>query len=380
MKNIINNLVRSGRLARAVLALGIILTGAQTLQGLTRVRDIARPLGERTNKLWGWGIVVGLNGKGDGGDMLMTARPLMTLMQKMGNPPTSVDELKNAKNAAWVMVTAELPRNGVRNGDTIDVKVACVGKASSLAGGILLNTPLISSYYGDNNVYAWAQGLVSMPDATNLTTGVVKDGAIMEMDFIYGYTEEDIDGRTYFDLILEEDQASWQVAHAVAMFIDDMITTPGALQNGEEFDNEINSNEKRTALALDPRCVRVYIPNKQADNPAGFISRVMRVVVDLPDPEATIVVNERTGTIAITGNVEIAPCSVTVTGMMIRIDPQMEQQQTEWSKFDTIKEGSGKLDDLVTALEQLNVPVKQKIEAIYALRRAGVLRARVIVE
>ncbi|MCK5272877.1 MAG: flagellar basal body P-ring protein FlgI, partial [Sedimentisphaerales bacterium] len=110
------------------------------------------------------------------------------------------------------------------------------------------------------------------------------------------------------------------------------------------------------------------------------ISQVMRMVVDLPDPEATIVINERTGTIAITGNVEITPCSVTVTGLMIRIDPQIKPQQTQWSKFDTIKEGTAKLDDLITALDQLNVSLKQKVDAIYALKDAGSLRARIKVK
>ena len=65
------------------LIMGLILALATPVGALTRVRDIARPLGERTNKLWNLGLVVGLNGKGDGGDVLITARPLMTLMQKM---------------------------------------------------------------------------------------------------------------------------------------------------------------------------------------------------------------------------------------------------------------------------------------------------------
>ena len=374
MKNRTNNLTHiHGLLTLFIMAL-VIVTSAIPAGGLTRIRDIARPLGERTNKLWNWGLVMGLNGKGDGGDVLITARPLMTMLQKMGNPPLHLDELKNAKNVALVIVTAELPRNGVCSGDEIDIKVSCMGKASSLDGGILVMAPLRSANHSDNTIYAWAQGQVSIPNTDNPTTGIIKNGAVMEIDFLHNFVDQDVNGRSYFDLIIDEDLAGWQTAYEIALRIND-INAPSALQAGSGLD--IGADVQSIAVAHDPRNIRIYIPEKRAGNPAGFISQVMRMVVDLPDPEATIVINERTGTIAITGNVEITPCSVTVTGLMIRIDPQAKAQQTQWSKFDTTKEDTAKLDDLIAALDQLNVSVKQKIDAIYALQAAGSLRARI---
>ncbi len=377
MKDKTDNLTHTRSLLTLFVTALVIMASAVPAGGLTRIRDIARPLGERTNKLWNWGLVMGLNGKGDGGDVLITARPLMTMLQKMGNPPLHLDELKNAKNVALVMVTAELPRNGVCSGDEIDIKISCMGRASNLDGGILVMTPLRSANHADDTIYAWAQGQVSIPNTDNPTSGIIKNGAVMEVDFLHSFVDQDANGRAYFDLIIDEDLSGWQTAYEIALRIND-INAPTAFQADASLD--IEAGTPPIAVAHDPRNIRIHIPDKRAGNPAGFISQVMRMVVDLPDPEATIVINERTGTIAITGNVEITPCSVTVTGLMIRIDPQIKPQQTQWSKFDTIKEGTAKLDDLITALDQLNVSVKQKIDAIYALKDAGSLRARIKVK
>ncbi len=184
------------------IALTIILTVLLTTQpagALTRIRDIARPLGERENTLMGWGLVVGLNGTGDGGDVLITARPMLTLLQKLGNPPAGLEDLKNAKNVAIVMITARLNRNGVRSGDQIDVTVSSPGKASSLAGGMLLPTPLQSTNIKDDRVYAWAQGPISIPDNAHPTHGQVKSGADIEYDFFNHFVSQDeIGKRTFF--------------------------------------------------------------------------------------------------------------------------------------------------------------------------------------
>ncbi len=361
---------------------------------LTRIRDIARPLGERNNKLLGWGLVVGLDGTGDGGDVLITARPLLAMLQKLGNPPQSVQDLKQAKNVAVVMVTAEMGRNGNLNGDKIDVRVSSLGKAKSLAGGNLLPCPLRSSNMQDDSVYAWASGAISLPDKNHKTAGVIKGGAEIEDNFVYSYISRDeVTGEYYFDLVLDDDQANWQSAKAVAMEIEAMNTVPGS--NQEQVAVAGAMGYERSAYAISPRDVRVKVPDKQALHPADYIARVMNLVVDLPNPEATIVINEKTGTIAITGNVEITPCTVHVPGLVIRIagdkatpsgaagagvNGQPVVKQSEWSRFDTTGSKRNDIDDLTAALDQLNVPVQEKINAIYALRDIGALRARIIKE
>jgi len=361
----------------------IILSAGRPAQALTRIRDIARPAGERTNMLTGLGLVVGLDGNGDGGDLLITARPLMSLLIKMGNPPTSLEELKKANNVALVAVTAELGRNGVRNGDKIDVQVSSIGSAKSLAGGNLLMTPLRSTRIEDDRIYAWAQGSMSIPDPQHKVNGVVKNGADIEIDFIHDYHDYDNNGQAYFDLVLDEDQDSWQAARILAMTINEMTVAPGAGLGGNFGDEDVIA--QRCAVVLDPRNIRITIPVRQADDPASFITRVMNLVVDLPEPEATIYINEKTGTIAFTGNVEIAPVVVHVNGLSVRsIEPPPQPQpgqplvnESQWSKFDTATEAAGKINDLISVLDQLNVPIQEKINAIYALRDAGALRARI---
>jgi len=356
--------------------------GTQRLGGgLTQIRDIARPLGERNNKLIGDGIVVGLNGTGDGGDALVTIRPLMAMMEKMGNHVQDVKDLKNAKNVAYVFVTAELGSNGVRNGDKIDVQVHRVKSAKSLDGGTLMLSFLRSSNHEDDRILAIAQGPVTIVDPANPSNGVVKNGADIEPDFFHHYVDTDPrTGRKTFTLVLQDELASFQLAKTVAEIINEEMALPGQ--------NDQNLFTEPTAHAMDPRNVQVLIPESQGDNASQFIARVMSLPIELPDPEACIVVNTRTQTIAITGNVEIAPAIVHVNGLSIQIvnpEPQPSEDRpmvtkSQWSRFDTSGSPGVKITELIKSLDQLNVPSEQKINAIFALERTGALRAKIVRE
>jgi flagellar P-ring protein FlgI len=363
----------------AALLLGWLL--CNSVWGLTRIRDIARPLGERSNQLHGAGLVVGLNGTGDGGNSLIMTRPLEVYLRNLGNP-ISIEELKNAKNIAYVHVTAELGRSGVRNGDKIDVQVSSMGSAKSLAGGQLIVTALRSMSLDDENVYAIAQGAVEIVNLEIPTAGVIKAGATVEYDFLHQYVEYDREGHAIFTLVLDEDQADFQTAKAVEMIINEETALPGE-KTGTDRTAELYADQ--TAFALDAKNIRVIIPEKQAQHPSLFIARVLNLPVDLPEPEATVFINEKTGTIAITGNVEIAPVTVHVNGLQITMmNPAAQNalpvQQTEWTSFDTTNSGGIKISDLTNALDRLNVPAREKIRAIYAIHQAGALRARIVKE
>ena len=157
------------------------------------------------------------------------------------------------------------------------------------------------------------------------------------------------------------------------MLIDEEFTPPG-VQMGQAGSNE------PTAVILDPKNIQIRIPAKQAATSAMFIARVMALPVELPEPEATVVINRRTGTIAITGNVEIAPVVVHVDGLMIRVlNPSAAGQQPnprEWTPLNTTGEGSVGLNELIDALDQLHVPFESKVNAIYAINRAHSLLGR----
>jgi len=371
-------------LSRVVVFFLVVVLSSQAF-GLTRIRDIARPLGERDNALTGLGLVVGLKGTGDGGDVLVMARPLLTMLQKLGNPPVSLNDLRSVKNVALVSISAKLGRNGAHNGDKIDVTVSAIGKASSLAGGFLFPVPLQSTDIENDSVYAWADGPITIPDEDYPTTGKVANGGVVEVDFQHNYVcRDEVSGKYYFDLVIEDDQANWQTAKAIATEIKDINTVPGAGMM------ENVAAEDRSVTVFGPRTIRVWIPDSQikSQNYAGYIGRIMGLTVNLPDPEATIVINEKAGVIVITANIDISPCAVTVEGMNIRIItpkpvPQADKPimtESEWAKYDTAGENTAEINALIEALDQLRRPVKQKMDVIYELKKAGALRARIKVE
>jgi len=370
---------------KAITAVFTLLSVCATSQGLTRIRDIAHPWGERVNQLHCLGLVVGLNGTGDGGDSLITTRPLREMLLKLGNPAT-VEELKSSKNVALVQVTAEIGRNGAREGERIDVRVASLGNAKDLSGGQLLMSFLRSANPDDDRIYAVASGEVTIPDGANKVMGVVKNGGVLEANFFHDYVEYGENGEASFTLVIDDSHADWQTAKNIAMTIDQELSAPGI-----EYQQEESLDSRPMAMARDAKNVLVRIPRSRVNKSQAFIADIMNIQLDLPEPVAVVVVNRKAGTIAITGNVEIAPVSICVDGLMIRItEPAADAEQglpnaprvrqSEWAKFDTEKTATTKLDMLIEALDQLKVPVQQKINAIYAIEQAGALRGSVRTE
>ena len=137
------------------IAILILLTLAGNLYGAkTRLKDILTVKGVRENPLIGYGLVIGLNGTGDGGGEITTSS-LLRMFNKLGlNPQQEI----SSKNVAAVIVTAKLPPFS-RIGQKIDISVSSIGDAGSLAGGVLLVTPLKS---GDEKIYAVASGNISI--------------------------------------------------------------------------------------------------------------------------------------------------------------------------------------------------------------------------
>lgn len=363
----------------------LIILLAAPVFAMTRIRDVARPMGERTNRLHGLGLVIGLNGTGDSADSLVAVGPMRELLQKLGNP-VSIEDLGGMQNTALVQVTAEIGRNGAREGDRVDVEVASLYDAQDLTGGTLTMSFLRSSNAADDRVYAVAGGSVTVLNPDNPRSGVIRGGADMEADIFYQYVHYNRQGEGTFTLVLDEEQSNWQSATYLAMIIDQELSAPGASYS--EMSNMNSAMREPMAIAIDARNVLVRIPRSRLDRPADFIANIMGIVIpDLPEPEATVVINQRAGTIAITGNVEIAPVSVCVAGLLIRIEQQpngasvpVGPNATSWAQFDTEEVGGTKIDDLIDALDQLNVPIEQKIEAIYAIERAGALRATLIAQ
>jgi len=261
------------------------------------VRDITSVQGVRDNLLVGYGLVVGLRGTGDTQQTIFTVQTLANAMQKMGvliTPGTVV-----VKNVAAVFVTASLPPFA-RPGAKLDVTVGSVGDARSLDGGVLL----MSALHGpDGQVYAEAQGPLllggySAGSGTNrkevngANTATIPDGAIIERD-----TAVDLSGFKTVSLLLHNPDfaTATDIAEAV---------------NGEFG--------KLVATALDSRRVDINVADATSQTVPQLIARVQNLTLKVHSP-ARIIVNERTGTIVMGGNVKLSPVSVIHGSLSIQV-------------------------------------------------------------
>jgi flagellar P-ring protein precursor FlgI len=363
---------------RLVLIIAILMLATAPSAFAVKVADITRIGGARTNVLIGQGLVVGLRGTGDGGAFMPAIRPLAALLAKFADPST-VAELANAANIAIVQVTATVPPNGVRNGDHLDVTVSSIGAATSLHDGRLFVTPMVGPtgqpfipHDPDGNPlkpipFALAEGAVVVEDPSTPTGGVVKGGAVMEVDLPAKY----IDNAGRFTLILDDPSASWTTASTIAKLI-----------------NEAGDTGETIAIALDPKNVVVTIPSTERERPDSFISAVLRLPVPMLPTEAKVQINEKTGTMIVTGDVEISPVVISHRGLTITtITPAPVPSprnpiigDKEMIPIDTTNAGGAKLQDLANAFDQLKVPAEDRITIVKELYKTGKLHAKLIVE
>jgi flagellar P-ring protein precursor FlgI len=343
----------------------ILLLALSPMAQAVKIADITRLDGQRSNILTGLGLVYGLKGTGDGGDFMPAVKPLVEMLRKF-NDPATVADLTKVQNIAVVSLIATVSKNGVRQGDKLDVYVMSLGDAASLNGGRLFVCPMQGSI-PDGGVYALSSGPITIEDPSTPTVGVVKNGCVMEVSLQQKYVSN---GK--FKLILEDPAASWTTSSLIARTI-----------NGAE-----SEDGETIAVAIDPKEVDVSIPFAERDRPDGFISRVEQLTVPMIPSEARVQINERTGTLIVTGDVEISPVVISHKGLTITTvapPPTPTAANPVVSKkdviaIDTVGGGNAKLQDLVNALEELKVPVEDRITIVKELYKTGKLHAKLIVE
>jgi flagellar P-ring protein precursor FlgI len=262
-----------------------------------RIKDVASVAGVRSNQLVGYGIVVGLNGTGDG-NVAATLQSMQSMVSRFG---MNIDAGSlNAKNAAAVMVTAELPAFA-KPGQKIDITVATLGGAKSLVGGNLLMTPLVGA---DNETYAMAQGNlavgglgVSGANGSSVTVNVPTVGRIP------GGASVERTVATPFEsmpaLMLNLNTPDFSTAQRVVDAIDKSMG-PG------------------TASALDAATIKVTAP-RDVNQRVSFMAAVQDIKVDQAAPPARVIVNSRTGTIVIGDGVFLTPAAVSHGSLTVRI-------------------------------------------------------------
>lgn len=342
-----------------------------------RLKDIADVEGVRGNQLFGFGVVVGLNGTGDGNNSEFTTKSLSNMLERMG-VSVSADDIK-VKNIAAVMVTATLPAF-VRPGTRMNVTLSSLGDAKSLSGGTLIFTPLKGA---DGNVYAVAQGPITVGGFSvstggdsaiknHPTVGHISEGAIVERALPY-----DLFQKKLVRIVLRKP---------------DFTTMTRVV-------SEINGELGRPlARAIDAASVEIPLVGEFARDPIAFVARVEQVDV-IQDIGAKVVVNEKTGTIIMGESVGVSRVALAHGNLSIAIrsEEQVSQPealaQTGQTEVVTnadvavgedvnglnIVGGQVTLGDLVSALNALGATPRDLISIFSALKRAGALQAELVV-
>jgi flagellar P-ring protein precursor FlgI len=357
----------------AALLLGSNLHAANEAGRQVLLRDITTIAGVRDNPLIGYGIVVGLNGTGDRQQTMFTTQTLANVMQRMGVqiPPNAV----RVANVAAVIVTSSLPAFS-RSGMKVDVTVSSIGDAKSLVGGILLLTPLRGP---DGEVYAAAQGPLTLggysagssgnsKQVNHATVARIPEGATVERDAAL-----DLGRFTIVSLMLRDPDftASRDVAASI----------------NREFSKEV-------ASAIDSRRIDVSVARAGAASVPELISRMQNLSISF-HPPAKVVVNERTGTIVMGGDVTLSPVSilhgnltieVTTTLTVSQPPPLSKSGQTAVVPEQTVqtKEGpvgrielatGARVDELIDGLRAIGATAHDVVAILQAIKAAGGLRA-----
>ena len=346
-----------------------------------RLKDLASIEGYRANQLFGYGLVVGLNGTGDKQNTEFTVQTLTNLLQDYSIRVNPGDV--RVKNVAAVIVTAEVPAF-VQPGARLDATTSSIGDASSLSGGVLLLTPLKGP---DGKVYAVAQGPVSLGGGyTALGVGakITKDHQTA--------------GRITAGVLLERSIPSSLVSDKGEVRIN--LSKPDFTTAKRIVEALRNGPLTLAAQAASPGVVTVPLPESYRNNEIGFISALESLEIS-PDQPARIVVNERTGTVIISRDVRIAPVAVAHGGLHIVVKTDLKvSQPNPFGRGQTavvpdtsitVKEPENRqlvqlpgstgvsLGDLVNALNTLGVSPRDLIAVFEALREAGALQAELVV-
>lgn len=342
-----------------------------------RIKDIVDIEGVRENQLVGYGIVVGLNGTGDGlNNSPFTRQSLEAMLERLG---VSVrDQNMNTGNVAAVMVTATLPPF-TNQGSHIDVNISSLGDASSLQGGTLLVTPLLAA---DGEVYAVAQGEISIAgfsiqgDAATVTQNIPTSGRIASG----GIVEREI------DFTLEELQEV-----RLALKNPDFTTSRRIAQAINGFTSASLARAENSASVMLKR-------------PANYDGSIVDLITDIeqlpiqPDQPARVVISERSGVIVMGSDVRISNVAIAQSNLTIRVtetpqvsqaNPFAEQGQTVIVPRTDLSVNAGNdvklalletgvtLQDLVTGLNRLGMQPRDIITIIQAIKAAGALQAEI---
>jgi len=342
-----------------------------------RIKDIGQFQGLRANQLTGYGVVVGLAGTGD--DSLDYAtQGVKGAVSRFGiSLPAGINPA--LKNAAAVMITAELPPFA-KPGQRLDITVSALGKAKSLRGGTLIMAPL---YGADGEIYAMAQGNlvvgglgVDAADGSKLSVNIpsagrISGGASVERAVDTGFAQSE---SLTFNLTQYDISNAGLVADAI--------------------NKKLGAG---VAAAIDGASIRINTP-VGGEARIRLMGLIENIEINRAAPPARVIVNARTGTVVINGAVRVGPAAVSHGKLTVRVDenPMVVQPAPFSAGQTTVEQASNisveetrnpaflwdkgaSLSEIVKAINRLNVSPGDLVAILEALSQAGALSAELVV-
>lgn len=363
---------------RILIAAGIAFLADAAFANSIRLKDLVEFDGVRSNELVGYGLVVGLNGTGDGlRNSPFTEEIMSNILERLGVNVAGEDF--RPRNVAAVLVTASLPPFA-RAGSPVDVTVSAIGDASSLMGGTLIMTPLNAA---DGDIYAVAQGtiiaggVVAAGDAGSVTqgvptSGVIPSGAIVEREVAFDFTT------------LENMRLA--------------LRTPD-FTTASRIETAINADfGQSVALMMDAGTVFLDLEKTRMQSPAHVLSRIENITVE-PERRARVVVDQRSGTIVMGEDVRISRVAVSQGNLTLRVQENPTViQPNPFAPGETVvvpstdaaierepgiglaEVGDGaNLSEIVAGLNALGVAPHDMIDILKSIKAAGALHAEFVI-
>ena len=343
-----------------------------------RVKDIASLRGARDNQLIGFGIVVGLDGTGDSAESLLSRKPIINALERIGISLDSADIAGRSLAAVWL--TATLPPFA-KSGQRLDVTAATIGDSISLRGGVLIMTPL----RGPNRlVYAVAQGpiagiprgvsradalpaeeLANLPIGQRMvaSVGTIPGGAIVEREINLNLNSR---ARLYMNLRSPDFTTAFRLAKLINQ-------TLGI----------------RSARAKDAGTVEISVPDSYLGNTVELVSYIENLEIS-PDNTAQVVLDERSGTVVMGGSVRISPIAISQNGLSMQVKlPTPEQQEGAENQAAAdanilrsdvfMLKGGADLKEIVDGFNKIGASSRDLIEVLKSVKAAGALHADLVI-
>ena len=354
-----------------------------------RIKDIAALSAARPNQLIGYGLVVGLQGTGDGKDISFTIQTLRETLARMGASvdgplssydldPTAVKDFK-VENVAAVMVTAELPAFA-KPGQKVDVNVAAIAKSKSLRGGLLLMTRMRGA---DGATYAVAQGPLA---ASGFSADAAGSSVAVGVS-----TSARIPGGA---LVEREVEGPLNVGDHVTL----NLAAPDFATSARIMKAINDRFGEGVAAAVDAVSVKVRAP-LTPEARVAFVGMLEELEIETSEPSARVVVNSRTGTVVISSNVRVKAAAISQGDITVTVEATNEVSQPEpFSRNGvttpiqnaevTVSEDNKKmvlfkpgaeLRQIVNAINEIGASPTALISILEALKQAGALQAELIV-